>query len=187
MLHSACGRIEVGLGQQSRLKCLESRDFEGGKTGTYPLDDKATQAVSNENQRPIQVFGPLSVGDQLRDQGFGNRVDIRGIVDESALEEGIVAESQDAAPRDVDKELSGPEEPRAILGLVRPCLLGVTIQAVQEDIAVGSTGVVSGRPQVRLRVTVGTESLAPCLTYSTALSPLAAGPSRAVIPSRAIV
>ncbi len=95
--------------------------------------------MSNENQRPIHILGPLSVGDQLRDQGFGNRVDVRGIVDESALEESIVAESQDAAPRDVDKELSGPEEARAILGLVRPCLLGVAIQAVQEDIAVRRT------------------------------------------------
>ena len=94
--------------------------------GTYPLDNKPAQAVSNENQRPIHI-GPLSVGYQLRDQGFGNGIDIRGIIDESALEESIVAKSQDAAPRYVDKELSGPEEARAILGLIRPRLLGVAI------------------------------------------------------------
>lgn len=77
---------------------------------SYPLDDKATQAVSNKNQRPIHILGPLSVGYHLRDKCLSNRVDIRCIIDEGALEGSIVAESHDAGSRDVNKELSGPKE-----------------------------------------------------------------------------
>lgn len=116
---------------------------------------------------------PLPLVYQPACECLGDRVDGRRILYQRPLKSSIVAEGHDAASWNIGEKLPWPEEARTVIGLVRPGLFRIAIQAMEEDIA-GGTGL-----SAAIWRTLVPE------TYSTAMSPSIA-PSRTVSPSRAI-
>lgn len=109
------------------------------------------------------IFSPPPV-DQTIHKCLRDRINGRGVLDQSSLKGSIVAKCHDATPRDVLEDLARPEEPGTAfrIRIVCPCVSRVAVQTVEEDVAAKSscpqTSVYVSRDCVRS-------------TYSTAVSP----------------
>jgi hypothetical protein len=87
---------------------------------------------------------PLSLVYQPACECLGDSVDGCRVVDQRPFKRCIVAKGHDTATRDVSQKLLGPEEAGIVVGLVRPCLFRIAVQAVEEDVA-GGESLVSAR------------------------------------------
>jgi hypothetical protein len=80
---------------------------------------------------------PLSLVYQPIRECLGDSVDGCRVINERPLKGSIVANSHDTTPWDVRQKLHWPEEAGIVIGLVRPCLFRIVVQAVEEDVAGG--------------------------------------------------